>query len=268
MLKQIVFVAFSVAILFSVQTVYAQENSHLPEGKNVKEWESISAALMKEQRYDQAIIYLNKIIEQEPDNLRALSNKAALLVQLYEFEKSLEISNKVLKIDPDRISTLQNKAIALENLGEWEKSFLTLTRIMILDPNNENIEIQRAKLLSKTPTAVTTNSQYDVHVLVTIRDKNDNLIAVTESNNARYLPSLLTESWWVKADELGLVSHLDSIEVFSDTKPLIPADDYLGMITLERPMKGFDVHIFEVFIPLLQIEEGDSGIVQWTITKN
>ena len=34
---------------------------------------------------------------------------------------------------------------------------------------------------------------YEVHVLVTVRDKDENLIAVTESNNARYLPSEFTE---------------------------------------------------------------------------
>ena len=55
--------------------------------------------------------------------------------------------------------------------------------------------------------------------------------------------------------------------MFSDTKPLIPSDDYLGMITLERVMQGYNINIFEVFIPMIQVEETDRGMVQWTIIK-
>ena len=103
--------------------------------------------------------------------------------------------------------------------------------------------------------------------MVTLRDKDGNLIAVTESNNARVLQSIFTESWWNLLDEKGHVSHLEKLEMFTDTRPIIPADDYLGMITFERQMEGQDISIFEVFIPLIQIEPGDEGLVQWTIIK-
>ena len=92
-------------------------------GKNIKEWESISAALVAEKRFSEAIIYLDKILEQEPDNLKALTNKAGLLAQLGNYSKSLSLSNKVLEIDPNRLSALTNKAIALKMLNEYEKSF-------------------------------------------------------------------------------------------------------------------------------------------------
>ena len=103
--------------------------------------------------------------------------------------------------------------------------------------------------------------------MVTLRDKDENLIAVTESNNARYLPSKFTEKWWSLLDEKGHITHLEKSEVFTDTKPLIPGDDYLGMITLERELDGFDIQVFQVFIPMIQIEETDRGLVQWTIIK-
>jgi len=254
-------------ILFSIQTTYAEEELPLPEGKNIKEWESISAALVAEKRFTEAIIYLDKILEQEPDNLKALTNKAGLLAQLGNFSKSVSLSNKVLEIDPDRISALTNKAIALKMLKEYEKSFQVFTEILYLEPDNEKMKIARASLLSGTPTISTNDSEYQVHVQVTLRDKDDNLIAVTESNNARVLPSKFTEKWWSLLDEKGHISHLEKLEIFTDTKPLIPGDDYLGMISLDREMNGFDIVIFEVFIPLIQIEPTDHGIVQWTIIK-
>lgn len=102
MMKFVLLSIVSLAILFSIQTIYAEELP-LPEGKNVKEWEAISGALMQENRFDEAIIYLDKIIDEESDNLRALSNKAGVLIHLREFEESLKISNKILEIEPNRI---------------------------------------------------------------------------------------------------------------------------------------------------------------------
>ena len=49
---------------------------------------------------------------------------------------------------------------------------------------------------------------------------------------------------------------------------MLSNDDHLGMITLEREMSGYDVNMFEVFIPLIQMEETDTAKVQWTIIKN
>ena len=267
MIKSLFTVIICLGILFSIQTVYAQEELSLPEGKNIKEWESISAALVAEKRFSEAIIYLDKILEQEPDNLKALSNKAGLLAQLGNFSKSVSISNKVLDLDPNRISTLTNKAIALKMMKEYEESFITFSKIMIIDPNNEKIEKARAELLSGTPTVPTKNSKYEVHALVTIRDTNGNLIATTESTNARYLPSIFTEKWWEKLDFDGNIKQLENKEIFSITNPLIPVDDYIGLLTLERQMQGYNVHIFEVFIPMIEMEKTDIANVQWTILK-
>ncbi|GIT55532.1 MAG: hypothetical protein Ct9H300mP17_06910 [Candidatus Nitrosopelagicus sp.] len=128
MIKSILIAIICLGVLFSVQTVFAEEELPLPEGKNIKEWESISAALVAEKRFSEAIIYLDKILEQEPDNLKALTNKAGLLAQLGNYSKSLSLSNKVLEIDPNRLSALTNKAIALKMLNEYEKSFEVLQK--------------------------------------------------------------------------------------------------------------------------------------------
>ena len=267
MKNQVILATVCFLIVFSVQITFAQEELPLPEGKNIKEWESISAALVREDRFGEAIIYIDKILEEDPENLKALSNKAGLLVQLERFSESVILSNKVLEIDPNRISTLTNKAIALKMMKEYEQSFDTFTKILLIEPDNEKIKTARAKLLSGTPTISTNNSEYEVHVQVTLRDKNDNLIAVTESNNARVLPLAVTESWWKLLDKRGDITHTQKFEMFTDTIPLTPSDDYLGMLTLDKEMNGFNITIFEVFIPLIQIEETEHGMVQWTIIK-
>ena len=268
MIKSVFTAIICLGIIFSIQTVYAQEELLLPEGKNIKEWESISAALVAEKRFSEAIIYLDKILEQEPDNLKALANKAGLLAQLGNFSKSLILSDKVLEIDPDRISALTNKAIALKMMKEYEESFITFSKILLIDPDNEKIEKARAELLSGTPTIPTKNTKYEVHALVTIRDANGNLIATTESTNARYLQSIFTEKWWEKLDFDGNIKKIENKEMFSITNPLIPEDDYIGMLTLERQMNGYNINIFELFVPMIQVEKVETAMVQWTIIKN
>ena len=267
MIRSVSTAIICLGILFSVQMIYAQEELPLPEGKNIKEWESISAALVAEKRFSEAIIYLDKILEQEPGNLKALTNKAGLLAQLGNYPKSVSISDKVLEIDPDRISALTNKAIALKMMKEYEKSHEVFTKILMLEPSNEKIKQARASLLSESPTISTNDSMYDVHVLVTIRDKDGNLIAVTESNNARYLPSEFTEKWWNSLSEKKYLQYSDGYEIFQKENTMLSNDDHLGILTLEREMNGYIVNVFEAFIPMIQMEETDTAKVQWTILK-
>ena len=268
MIKFLILMLVCFTIIFSTHNVNAQEELPLPEGKNIKEWESISAALVSEDRFEEAITYLDKILEVDPENLKALSNKAGLLIKLEKFSESIELSNRVLEIDPNRISTLTNKAIALEMLKEYEKSFLIFSKIIYLEPENGAAQISRAKLLSETPTIPTDGSKYTVHALVTIRDMNGNLIATTESTNARYLPSLFTEKWWEQLEKKQVVEYTKDGKFFTKTNPLIPTDDYVGMLTLERQMSGYNISVFELFIPMIQVEKTDTAQVQWTIIKN
>ena len=267
MIKSILIAIICLGVLFSVQTAFAEEELPLPEGKNIKEWESISAALVAEKRFSEAIIYLDKILEQEPDNLKALTNKAGLLAQLGNFSKSLDLSDKVLEIDSERISALTNKAIALKMLGEYEKSFEIFTKILMIEPNNEKIKNSRAALLSGTPTISTNDSIYDVHILVVVRDKDENLIAVTESSNARYLPSKFTEKWWNELSEKNYLKYENGYEIFQKENAMISNDDHLGILTLEREMSGYNVVMFEAFLPMIQVEETDTADIQWTIIK-
>jgi len=271
MIKSLFSVIICLGILFSIQAVYGQEELPLPEGKNIKEWESISAALVVEKRFDEAIIYFDKILNEEPNNLKALTNKAGLLAQLGNFSKSLNLTNKVLEIDPDRISALTNKAIALKMMGEYEESFLIFSKIIKLDPENEEVQNSRAKLLSATPTVSTSGSNYEVHGQIIVRNENGNLIGTVESTNARYLPSLFTEKWWEKLDQEGHVKDTDNGEIFTKTNPIVPggvSENYLGMLTLERHMSGYAINIFEIFLPMVQVEDTDIAVVQWTIIKS
>ena len=63
------------------------------------------------------------------------------------------------------------------------------------------------------------------------------------------------------------MKYENGYEIFQKENTMLSNDDHLGMITLEREMSGYDVNMFEVFIPLIQMEETDTANVQWTIIK-
>ena len=43
--------------------------------------------------------------------------------------------------------------------------------------------------------------------------------------------------------------------------------DHVSFVTLEREMSGHNVSFFEVFLPMIQIDNDDQGSVKWTIIK-
>ena len=265
-MKEIFLFIIVVSLIFSSTQAFAQELP-LPEGKNVKEWEAISVALVAEDRFEEAIFYLDKILEKDPDNLKAMSNKAGLLIQLGEFHKSLSLSNNVLEREPERVSTLINKALAQKNLKQYDEAYVTFSQIMSIEPNNEKVENARAKLLSNTPTVPTTDSKYDVHLQLIIRDEDENLVAVTESKNARYLPGTVTEKYWDRLTQEGYITISDGKEIFTTNEKLNWYVDHVSFVALEREMSGYNVSFFEVFLPMIPIDSSDQGFVKWTIIK-
>ena len=108
-----------------------------------------------------------------------LRSLTGLLIQVERFEDSLDLSNMVLEKEPDRVPTLINKAIALKMIKDYEKSYEVFTKILTLETDEniiETVKQARAALLSLTPTVSTNDSKFEVHVLVSIRDKDNNLI--------------------------------------------------------------------------------------------
>ena len=272
MIKLVIMIVVCLGVLFSIQTTYADEELPLPEGENVREWESISAALMKEKRYEDAIIYLEKIIEYDSDNLRALSNKAGILIHLNEYEKSLKISNQILEIEPDRIATLQNKGVAQKMLKQYEQSYESFNRILELDPQNQQAPISISRTLGLMETISTVDSPYTIHGQFVIRDSEDSLIGVIESYNARYLPSEFFEQWWKDAKQKGYVISQNGVEKLEISDKHLQSEDHTGMFTWETSVNGNQellVMIFQIFIPMVEVNINSDIIEQKvTIIKN
>lgn len=265
-MKLVLITIITCGFILSSPQIFAQELP-LPEGKNIREWEAISVALVAEDRFDEAIVYLDKILEKEPTNLKAMSNKAGLLIQLERFSESLELSNQVLSIEPNRVSTLINKALALQNMKKFDDAYLTFIEILDIQPDNKDVSKAAGKLLSTIPTINSSQSEYEIHVQMVIRDKDGNLFATTESKNARVLPSVVTERYWDWLKSNGYVQTTQTGEVFTKSVKLNPFVDHVSFVTFDGEFGGYTITFFEAFVPMIPIKSDDKASVTWTIIK-
>jgi len=65
----------------------------------------------------EAILYFDKVLEIDPNNVKALINKGVAVASLGEFVDALQYFDKVLEIDPNNIKALNNKGTALIKLS-------------------------------------------------------------------------------------------------------------------------------------------------------
>ena len=63
------------------------------------------------------------------------------------------------------------------------------------------------------------------------------------------------------------MKYENGYEIFQKGNTMLSSDDHLGILTLEREMNGYNVVMFEAFIPMIQVEETDTAEIQWTIIK-
>lgn len=111
---------------------------------------------LNEENYEEALMYLDKAIDMEPDNLKYLNSKAICLYNLNLIDESIEYFDKVLEINPDYESAKTKKAEILsikaneylEN-NDFDKSIEIWNHVIALDSNNANYLNSKANALSK-----------------------------------------------------------------------------------------------------------------------
>src|SRR5688500_16391765 len=69
-----------------------------------------SSTLYNQQKYDEAIQYLDKALQIEPNNTNALINKGGALSNLEKYDETIQNFDKVLDIDPNNVDALYSKA--------------------------------------------------------------------------------------------------------------------------------------------------------------
>jgi len=268
MIKSLIIGIGCLIIFTSFTYTVAQEEVSILLGKNVTEWHAISAALISENRHEEAIKYYDKILEISPDDQKALLNKGSVLKDLDRHEEAIKYYDKILEISPNHVKALTSKGISLAFLHEWDEAEKLIVQAMELEPENKVIKSTMAQFLAGVPSIPAHGSIYDIKLLVTHRDSDDNLIAVSESSNTRYLPYSLTEKIFEKhLIEKNVVINGKTYDIAQKIDSFSPADDAMSLFSIFKTQYGHEIDVFLAFTPMLLTEKDDKLTVKWIIMK-
>ena len=277
-------ISLSAILLFATtQVTFAQNTTlSLDEEKDMNEMVSTSVLLLKENRFEEALPYLNKLLEFEPNNVSLLLNKGSVLIALDRSGESITYFDRVLKIEPNNMNGLASKAAALSNLGETQNALDLYDRILSMEKNdekdwNKKITDAKGKLLSQTPTISVygsigeddDESKYDIHLRVTVRNPEGELVSVIESKSGRYMRVSFTDEVFNTFFEIEEVIEINGqkFEKATFSESYITDNDSIGNFFYEVNMNDYLIRVFEIFPPHVGIETNDELYVEWTISK-
>ena len=274
---------FAVLLFGLVQIGFAEDSTlSLSEEKDLNETYSVLVSLLKEERFQEALPYLDRILSDDPDNVTILLNKGSVLIALDRSNESITYFDRLLKIEPENIKGLTSKAAALSNLGETQNALDLYDKILSMEKNdekdwNKKITDAKGKLLSQTPTISIYGSigedddgeKYDIHLRVTVRNSQGELVSVIESNSGRYMPVSFTDEVFDTFFEIEEVIEINGqkFEKATFTESYITDNDSIGNFFYEVNMNDYLIRVFEIFPPHVGIETNDELYAEWTISK-
>ena len=268
--------SLSALLVFGLtQIAFAQYSTLSLEEESVNELYSNLVLLLQEEKFEKALPYLDKILEVQPNNVPILLNKGSVLIALDRSNESITYFDRLLKIEPNNIKGLTSKAAALANIGETQNALDLYDKILSIDKNNEKIESEKARLLSITPTisihgdfGKDKESKYDIHLRVTVRNSQGELISVIESKSGRYMPVSFTDEIFDQLFEKELVEiNGEKIQVAKYVDRYTTDNDSIGNFFFEVTKSGYKISVFEIFPPHAGIEANDELYAEWTISK-
>ena len=169
--------------------------------------------------------------------------------------------------ETNSLDILTNKAITLALDKQYEKALDRFNEILDLEPNNPVALEWIPKILNEIPAKSTTNSEYVVHIQMTLRDEDGKLVSVLESTNARYVPTKFLEIWWNTLIDRGTIVNENGIEKLQITTSKNADLDHIASFLWEAEIAGKAVQIFEVYVPMMQYNDHEKVELQWTIIK-
>ncbi|SCG85307.1 endonuclease NucS domain-containing protein [Methanobacterium congolense] len=115
----------------------------------------------KENEPLEAIEYLDKAIELEQNNTKAIFLKGTGLVDLQEDEKALKCFDRVLELDPNYTDVYYNKSLVLLYLDDFEEAERYINKFLEFEPENINAIILKGLILAASDKKTVALSYFD-----------------------------------------------------------------------------------------------------------
>jgi len=133
--------------------VSSQNNQQLGQqpiiSGSIDELSSISQDLIDNENYQEALPYLNQILQQEPENEFALWDMGHALYALGRYEEAITYFDRVLAIFPDYYIALTSKGDALYELGRYEEALTLYYDAFEQDPEDPFAQWRIERTLEK-----------------------------------------------------------------------------------------------------------------------
>ena len=169
--------------------------------------------------------------------------------------------------ETNTLDILTNEAIRLALDKQYEKALDRFNEVLYLDSDNSVALEWIPKILNEIPGKSIINSEYVVHIQMTLRDEDGKLVSVLESTNARYVPTKFLEMWWNTLIDRGTIVNENGIEKLQITTSKNRSLDHIGSFQWEAEIAGKAVKFFEVYLPMMQYNDYEKIQLQWTIIK-
>ena len=255
-------------IFTSITNIEAQEEILPLKGENVKDWHAIAAALISNGRYEESISYYDHILEINPDDQKALLNKGSVLKDLKRYEEAIKYYDKILEMNPNHVKALASKGIALSFLKEWSESEKLIFRAVELEPENKIIQDMMYQFIAQGNSIIAHDSVYDIKLRATVRDSSGNLVSVSESSNARYLPYPITDEIFEKhLIEEGVIINGKTYDIAQKVDSFVPEDNATGAFGFTITKYDHEFDIFLGFVPMILTEPDEKITIEWRIQK-
>ena len=149
---------------------------------------------------EKAGTYFLKLAELDA-NIQSLLLKSQEHYKRSELEDALSYLNKVLEIEPDHLEALNGKAVIFDELGKVEESLQVLSKAILLDPTNPILKQNQQAISLSIPH----DNYYNGSSLkILIRDSNGGLIGYQEAFGLGVFQHNYTEQfldlWEVKTE--------------------------------------------------------------------
>ena len=228
-------------------------------------------------RYNEAIPYFDKVLEIDPNNMAALSNKGSALLQDHKYNESISYFDKVLKIDPKNVAALSNKAGAFMKLGKYKEAIRYAEEALAIDPEHQQAVKNEVLAYFKNTLIPVKNSTLTAYVETEIRNSQNQLLSYAEFDDVifsdldltnDYLDSLPVKETIVK-DGKKFDVLVTSAQFPQDEYAVISTDSITSKLTAthSNPLDSGTLTMFYTNHDGIPVDKGDVYTSVWTIIR-
>lgn len=112
-------------------------------------YDGLGPALLRLCKYSEAILFIDKSLQKDPNNIEILTNKGIALNKLGYYNEALRYYDRVLSIDSKFVPAINNKANILAKMGNFDTAQSLYFSALEIEPGHYTSKINLSKIQQK-----------------------------------------------------------------------------------------------------------------------